>query len=338
MFIYSKEYFNSIILKVSDENEYHNAIKSKESSYRDGVIFTKDKARKIKIIDRDSLLAKMQINLKDNFFNFIPIPNFVYGFVKGKNYRDYLIHHINDDSKDKYYIRLDIGNFFDCISDGLIKSSLSEYLNINEKEEKDRIILKITDIVTLNSKLPQGAITSPVISNIVFRRLDLRIKKYCDQLNITYTRYADDMLFSSHENILVKNNLINLVQAVLNDYGFELNFNKTMRAKNAISLNGFVISHNVSLSRQKLSEVKRVLFIIEKNKKSKNIMKILDEINSFGIYKKRSKFTSEEALHDYLSGYRSFLISLLPDNDDDPWKENCLKTINRIEEAITETF
>ncbi|MHA4767462.1 reverse transcriptase family protein [Bacillus altitudinis] len=337
MIIYSKEFFDNNILKISNEIDYIKAIQSKESSYTHKSILKKNRLRNIEVIDRDSLLAKMQINLKDNFLNIIPIPHFVYGFVKGKSYKDYLIPHINNMSKNKYYIRLDIGNFFDSVTVELIKNALSEYLSLNDSHEKDQIILNIADLVTLDGKLPQGAITSPVISNIVFRRLDLRIKKYCDQLNITYTRYADDMLFSSYDNILLKNNLINLVRAVLNDYGFELNFDKTIRTKNFISLNGFVVSDNLSLSRKKLVEIKRILFILEKNKKNKNSLKILEEINSFGKYKKRNKFTSEEALHDYLAGYRSFLISLLPDNDD-LWKEKCISTINRIEKAISGSF
>ena len=45
------------------------------------------------------------------------------------------------------------------------------------------------------SILPIGFKTSPVVSNVVFRKFDILIEKFCAQHDILYTRYADDMLF-----------------------------------------------------------------------------------------------------------------------------------------------
>lgn len=106
----------------------------------------------------------------------------------------------------------------------------------------------------------QGTITAPAVSNIVFRSMDIRIERYCSKYHVRYTRYADDLLFSSESEKLVKKNFIMGIAKILRSGGFELNYNKVIRSKSYISLNGFVISDTVTLSRKKLSDINRALF------------------------------------------------------------------------------
>jgi len=58
------------------------------------------------------------------------------------------------------------------------------------------IAMILTNLCTLNRCLPQGGITSPTLSNLVFVDIDDRIAELCDQYGIRYSRYADDMYFS----------------------------------------------------------------------------------------------------------------------------------------------
>ena len=93
---------------------------------------------------------------------------------------------------------MDIKDFFPSITSEIIKDTFSHLLSFDTDEEKEKILELISEICTYEGVLPQGVPTSPVISNIVMTRIDQRITKYCQILGITYTRYADDMLFSSN--------------------------------------------------------------------------------------------------------------------------------------------
>lgn len=170
--------------------------------------------------------------------------------------------------------------------------------------------------------------------------LDLRIRKYCRKLKITYTRYADDMLFSitkdpnkssKFESEQLKR-VMGLVSTVLYDYGLGLNYSKTIKTKNQISLNGFLVSTELSLSRKKLSKLKKVLFIIESIDMNDEL-ELLKRLNENSKSKIRLYFASIEKLHNYLAGFKSFLISWMP-REDGKWKRHCQKTIYRIEKVL----
>jgi len=89
---------------------------------------------------------------------------------------------------------LDIEDFFGSISEDLIRESITYYCKIEDIDEKERVLDTIVSIVTYQNHILQGLVTSPTISNIIFRELDIRIQKYCKKFDANYTRYADDLL------------------------------------------------------------------------------------------------------------------------------------------------
>ncbi|HGU1920964.1 TPA: reverse transcriptase domain-containing protein, partial [Escherichia coli] len=123
-------------------------------------------------------------------------------FVRGGSYLKYLEPHIYGSS----YCRLDISSFFNNISFDDVKQSLSPYI----KDEyligtEQKLIDAILNSVGYESPIrkdkgmiiPMGFRTSPAISNIVFRKMDLLIQDFCAKKGVIYSRYADDMLFSN---------------------------------------------------------------------------------------------------------------------------------------------
>nr|WED67838.1 reverse transcriptase domain-containing protein [Pectobacterium colocasium] len=90
-----------------------------------------------------------------------------------------------------------------------------------------------------------GFPTSPFISNIIFRKLDIVIKNLCDKRGITYTRYADDMLFSSSgkDKLLGSEYFDNEISSIVNMAGLSLNTHKKIFKKGIVSLNGYVIEN-----------------------------------------------------------------------------------------------
>lgn len=330
--IYSSGHFNTIILEDEKRSLIEQVENNVDSMYSSFESIINGKVRSIDAVVKKTALESLQRSLLNNFLNSIPLPDEVHGFVKGVNYRTYLLPHVRENYEKRFYLRLDIKNFFGSITTDLVKESLEEYIKVDNEEEKEQILKDINTICFYKDKLPQGAITSPVLSNITFRRADLRIRKYCRKLNVTYTRYADDMLFSFTDRLEVSEKLMGLVNVVLRDFDLSINYSKTIKTENLISLNGFVVSDELSISRKKLAKLKKVLFIVE-SIRTDSTEDVIMKLNNAEGPNLRLYFQNLDKLHNYLAGYRSFLLSWLP-KDDSKWKKECQRTINRIEAVL----
>jgi retron-type reverse transcriptase len=112
--------------------------------------------------------------------------------------------------------------------------------------------------------LPQGACTSPVISNLVARKLDGRLVSVADKLGFSYTRYADDLTFSSaFAYPRAIDELCSAVGCAAKTEGFTINDSKTteMRAGSRQIVTGIVVNSRPTLPR---SEVRRLLAILHR--------------------------------------------------------------------------
>ena len=148
--------------------------------------------RTITFLPETSPLYSLQKNFNKYYLSKQELPICVKGFIKGENYISYLESHIGS----KYFVRMDIKDFFPSITYDMIKGTFSNLISFDSDEDKEGILKLVADICTYEGTIPQGVPTSPAISNIVMARIDQRVTKYCHILGITYTRYADDMLFS----------------------------------------------------------------------------------------------------------------------------------------------
>ncbi len=250
------------------------------------------------------------------FFRNIFLPECVYGFRENCSYIDFLMPHIS--SENKFYLRLDIKDFFESISVEYIKSFFQYYIdNKISDEEKTFIVNSIIDVTTLNGKFIQGAVTSPSISNFAFREIDIRILSYCRKLNVCYTRYADDILFSSTNKYMQSKHFIIAMQAIINDFGFALNYAKTLKYKNEISLNGYVIGNDIRLSRKKLHKINELIFQLRKS-------------NFSGFKNNKEKYH----IKNQLAGYRALLIQLDRYIIDTSYKDYVKEKILTIESLI----
>jgi RNA-directed DNA polymerase len=327
-YIYKKDFFFKKVL-FFDEESTNSVIQDKESFYSEFYIPKGNGVRKLSSIEKDSRLYKIQRNLKNNFLDNIPIPDNAKGFVTGSSYKDFLIPHINK----KYFLRLDIKNFFENISSSLVKEVFNEYFKLDNSQDRDNLLNLFTELVTLNDSIPQGGVSSPSVSNIAFRRLDIRISRYCKINNIVFTRYADDLLFSSNNRILDSGIFIKKIYFILNDYKFQLNSKKIIKTKESISLNGFVIKDDIYLSRNKKKDLSKILFTVNTNKEL-NLHEIVSKINSSEFRNRKHKFKDFRNVIDYLAGQRSFLINYLPLQNDTNYYRKIQRIIINIESCI----
>ncbi len=114
--------------------------------------------------------------------------------------------------------------------------------------------------------LPQGAPTSPAITNIICRRLDARLAGMASSLGFTYTRYADDLTLSGAESVPVGRMLRGLRHVIAAE-GFTIHPDKTrvMRQGRRHEVTGIVVNDKLSVERATLRRFRATLYQIERD-------------------------------------------------------------------------
>lgn len=115
--------------------------------------------------------------------------------------------------------------------------------------------------------LPQGAPTSPSITNVLCHRLDRRLQGLAQKLGFTYTRYADDLTFSaSGEGTKNVNKLKSLVYQIVQSEGFQVHpeKDKVMRKGGKKEVTGIVVNEKPNVDRATLHRFRALLHKIEK--------------------------------------------------------------------------
>lgn len=152
-------------------------------------------------------------------------------------------------------INIDIKDFFQSINKTMIENAVLEKFPYTKEIEN------IVELVSYKNHLPTGAPTSPVISNYVCEKLDLDLIKFCYENNLTYTRYADDLTFSTNQKMHYKT-LVNKISKILDQYEFKLNEKKTKIYKKSYrqEVTGLVVNEKVNLTREFRYNLKALFF------------------------------------------------------------------------------
>src|SRR5690606_38227468 len=110
-------------------------------------------------------------------------------------------------------LKVDLKDFFPSIN-------FNRVINVFLKAGYTRdISFSLARICTLHNSLPQGAPTSPILSNLIIKRLDIRLEKLSKKLKLNYTRYADDLTFSG-DSITIS--FLHYVKSIINSEGFKV--------------------------------------------------------------------------------------------------------------------
>lgn len=110
-----------------------------------------------------------------------------------------------------------------------------------------------TDSRVIIDALPQGAPTSPALSNAVCFEMDNMLSGVAGRNSAVYSRYADDLTFSSSENTQL-NKIIPVIKEIISKYGFRANESKihVNRRSGRMSVTGLVVNDKVSYGRGRL--------------------------------------------------------------------------------------
>ena len=137
-------------------------------------------------------------------------------------------------------LKLDIRHFFDSIIYPAVKRSA---FPADVYSEPIRILLSL--LCTYKGVLPQGAPSSPAVSNLILKEFDNTVGPWCDRRGITYTRYCDDMTFSGDFDPAA---VTDFVKTELLRRGFFLNEKKTKTVRNGQrkTVTGYVVNEKLN--------------------------------------------------------------------------------------------
>ena len=219
-------------------------------------------------------LKRVQYWILDQILMKQSVTEQAHGFVTGKSIVTNAEPHIGQ----ALVINMDLKNFFPTISYPRIKGL---FMVQGFNDEVASILATLcsepeTQMVEMDQQryfihgnqrfLPQGAPTSPMISNLLCYRLDKRLQGLANKHDFKYTRYADDLTFSSSKYQAIKP-LLNWVKSTVKEEGFTLHPDKTrvMHKGRRQEVTGIVVNQHLSLNRKVLKQFRALLFQLKKD-------------------------------------------------------------------------
>lgn len=212
----------------------------------------------------------MQSWILTEILNKLPTEPCAHGFIRGRNILTNALPHVGQD----VVVNMDLENFFPTITFPRVRKMFHQLgysqsvatvfaLLCTECPRRTATYAGESYFVATGPRgLPQGACTSPAISNQIARRLDRRLQGLADKLGITCTRYADDITFSGGEALQTRiAYVMACVRHIADDLGFSVNEkkNRVLRRNTAQIVTGLVVNDKPTVSRSKLRQIRSML-------------------------------------------------------------------------------
>lgn len=225
-------------------------------------------------------------------------------FIPWKNIKDNAKSHIWK----KYILKLDIKDFFPSITQDRVFWLFRTEFNLDYSTS-----MYLSGLSCYNNQLPQWAPTSPILANLIARFLDYKIiwllKSYNsnnNKLNLTYTRYADDLTFSFNYWINI-NLLIDYIISIMLEEWFFPNYDKIhlISSWKMQKVTWIVVNDKISVWRKYYKKFKSIFYNISKNWFELELEK-WNNLNS-------KKIDTIEKFQHVLLWHLSFIKSISPD-------------------------
>ena len=218
-------------------------------------------------------IAQSWINL--NILEKLTPSSYCYAFRPKTSILDNAEQHV----KKKVIVKLDVRDFFPSITFNRVRGYF-EYLGYNPgvatvlallTTDAPRVRITIkgrSQIVAVGARsLPQGACTSPALANLIASRLDARLAGFIETLDgqWSYTRYADDLTFSTTDEEPPIGQLIATVGRIAKDENFEIKAEKTriMRSPRRQSVTGLIVGDEVRIPKATIKKMRALFHNIE---------------------------------------------------------------------------
>lgn len=189
------------------------------------------------------------------------------GFVKGRSIVDNANLHVGQN----YVLNLDLSDFFTSVSQSRVCKRLQlAPFNFNENVAKVISGLCCKKLVKDGKKgyvLPQGAPTSPLLTNAVCDFLDKKLRHLSTRNGVKYSRYADDMTFSSMHNVYQEDKtFMKNLFSIIKEERFTVNPGKTRLQKRGErqEVTGLTVNDKVNTAHRYTRELRNILYMWEK--------------------------------------------------------------------------
>lgn len=217
-------------------------------------------------------LKWMQMCLNEIFKAIYTPSPYAMGFVEGRCIVDNARIHTNQN----YVFNIDLADFFPSIDQARVWKRL-QLSPFNFNKEVANVIAGLCSIKSLRCTseeafsecyyLPQGAPTSPLLTNAICDKLDRRLAGLAKRFNLHYSRYADDITFSSMHNVYQEGSeFLNELKRIINDQHFQINPKKTRlnHRSHRQEITGLTVSEKVNVTRKYVKDVRAILHIWER--------------------------------------------------------------------------
>ena len=191
------------------------------------------------------------------------------GFVLNKSIVDNASMHIGHN----YVFNIDMKDFFHSFDRNRVKMAFM-YEPFNLGKEREPLAFLLASLCThpfeidgeIKTVLPQGSPTSPTLTNILCKNLDRRLTGLSKRFGATYTRYADDITFSSNHNIYNDEIFNKELKRIIEGQGLSINHKKTRLQKAGYKqeVTGLIVNEKTNVRRKYVKQIRMWLYLWEK--------------------------------------------------------------------------
>ena len=202
----------------------------------------------------DAVLKSIQKRISETLLIHMPVSRYAKAYRFGSSPLRNAKHHVGK----QVVLKLDILHFFDSIRYSTVKGMV-----FPEEIYAEPLRILLTMLCYHKDALPQGAPSSPAITNIILYAFDELVGQWCRDRGITYTRYCDDMTFSGDFDPA---EVIRFIKAELKKMGFLLNEQKTkvQRPGQQQTVTGIVVNEKLSIPADYRRKLRQELYYCRK--------------------------------------------------------------------------
>ena len=241
----------------------------------------------------DEVLKSIQKQIAEVLLIHTPVSRYAKAYRFGSSTLRNAKHHVGK----QVVLKLDILHFFDSIRYSTVKDTV-----FPEEIYAEPLRILLTMLCYHKDALPQGAPSSPAITNIILYEFDELVGQWCRERGIAYTRYCDDMTFSGDFDPA---EVIRYVRLELKKMGFLLNEQKTriQRPGQQQTVTGIVVNEKLSIPADYRRKLRQELYYCRKFGIREHLQKIGLEI-------------PEDTYRMQLLGKVNYVLQLSPNDKD----------------------